>query len=163
MPDPDEQAVVGPGARVTLHFSLALTDGTEIDSNYDREPASFVVGDGSLLPGFEEALSGTVAGQKVRVRLPADRAFGAHNPENVQSFPRERFARLLDSSPEPVEAGMVLAFADGAGNDIPGVVQSIDDELMVVDFNHPLAGHEIDFSADILAVIPAGVQAVEVR
>lgn len=163
MPETEDRPVIGPGARVTLHFSLALTDGTEIDSNYDREPASFVVGDGSLLPGFEEALAGHVPGDSVRVRLPQERAFGAVNPDNVQTFARDRFARLIDSSPEPVEPGTVLAFADGAGNDIPGVVQSIDDKLMVVDFNHPLAGREIDFSADIVAVVPAGVQAVEVR
>lgn len=163
MPEEQGKPTIGHGARVTLHFSLTLADGTEIDSNYDREPASFVVGDGSLLPGFEEALAGHAAGDSVRVRLPQERAFGAVNPDNVQTFARERFARLLDSSPDPVEPGTVLAFADGAGNDIPGVVQSIDDTLMVVDFNHPLAGREIDFSADIVAVIPAGVQAVEVR
>lgn len=163
MPEAEERTAIGPGARVTLHFSLALTDGTEIDSNYDREPASFVMGDGSLLPGFEAALTGHVPGDSVRVRLPQEQAFGAVNPDNVQTFARDRFARLIDSSPDPVEPGTVLAFADGAGNDIPGVVQSIDDTLMVVDFNHPLAGREIDFSADIVAVIPAGVQAVEVR
>jgi FKBP-type peptidyl-prolyl cis-trans isomerase SlpA len=163
MPEQDNRDAIGPGARVTLHFSLALADGTEIDSNYDREPASFVMGDGSLLPGFEETLAGHMAGDRIRVRLPSESAFGALNPENVQTFARDRFARLIASSPEPVEPGTVLAFADGAGNDIPGVVQSIDDRLMVVDFNHPLAGREIDFSADIVAVIPAGVQAVEVR
>ncbi len=162
MPE-SEAATVGPGARVTLHFALALTDGTPIDSNYDRKPAAFVVGDGSLLPGFEEALFGSAAGDTVRVRLPAEKAFGPSNPENVQRFPRERCASLLANSTEPVEPGMVLAFADGAGNDIPGVVRSIDDELLVVDFNHPLAGREIDFSADIISVIPADVQTVEIR
>lgn len=163
MPDAHDPVVIGPGARVTLHFSLALTDGTGIDSNYGREPATFVVGDGSLLPGFEAALSGHQAGDRIRVRLPQERAFGAVNPDNVQTFGRERFSRLIESSPEPVEPGMVLAFSDGAGNDIPGMVQSIDDELMVVDFNHPLAGRDIDFSADIVAVIPAGARPVEVQ
>jgi len=163
MSEAEGKAIIGPGAEVTLHFSLALVDGTEIDSNYDRDPASFVVGDGSLLPGFEQALAGHRAGDAVRVRLPEEHAFGPVNPDNVQTFTRERFARLLASNPDPVEPGMVLAFADGAGNDIPGVVQSIDDTVMLVDFNHPLAGREIDFSADIISVIPAGVQAVEVR
>ena len=156
-------APVAPGARVTLHFALALADGTEIDSNYDRKPASFVVGDGSLLPGFEESLLGHVAGDKIRVQLPQEKAFGAVNPDNVQTFNRERFQRMIETNPEPVEPGTVLAFADGAGNDIPGVVQSIDEDLMVVDFNHPLAGREIDFSADIISVIPAGTQAVEIK
>ncbi|MEX1197513.1 MAG: peptidylprolyl isomerase [Pseudohongiellaceae bacterium] len=163
MPEAHDAPAIAPGTRVTLHFSLALSDGTEIDSNYDREAASFVMGDGSLLPGFEEALAGYVAGDRIRIRLPEEQAFGPVNPDNVQTFARDRFARLIASSPEPVQPGTVLAFADGAGNDIPGVVQSIDDTLMVVDFNHPLAGREIDFSADIISVMPAGVQAVEVR
>lgn len=170
MPDkhPEQPAEHGKvpikaGARVTLHFSLTLSDGAEIDSNYERAPATFVMGDGSLLPGFEEALLDCVAGDRLRVRLPQEKAFGAVNPDNIQTFPRDRFKRLLETNPEPVESGTVLAFADGAGNDIPGVVRSIDADLMVVDFNHPLAGREIDFAADIISVIPAGTQAVEIK
>lgn len=155
--------MVKPGARVTLHFSLTLPDGTLIDSNYNHQPATFTVGDGSLLPGFEAALSGYGPDDSVRVRLSPDQAFGAVNPANIQTFPRERFARLLANSTDPVIPGTVLAFADGAGNDIPGVVKSIDDELMTVDFNHPLAGREIDFAADIISVVAPGVEVVEVR
>jgi FKBP-type peptidyl-prolyl cis-trans isomerase SlpA len=162
MPE-DVSTVVKPGARVTLHFSLTLPDGTEIDSNYHRQPATFTVGDGSLLPGFESSLCGCGAGEKVRIRLMPEQAFGAVNPANIQTFPKDRFARLLASSTDPVGPGTVLAFADGAGNDIPGVVKSIDEELMTVDFNHPLAGREIDFSADIISVVPPGLEVVEIR
>jgi len=160
---PDQKPVVARGVRVTLHFSLSLTDGTEIDSNFDQRPAQFTVGDGSLLPGFESALTGMTAGESISITLPAAEAFGEVNPANVQTFNKERFAALLANSAEPVSVGTVLAFADGAGNDIPGVVQSLDDELMLVDFNHPLAGRDIDFTAHILNVVPAGVQVVEIQ
>lgn len=52
---------IGPGTQVTLHFALELEDGSVVDSNFDREPVTFVMGDGNLLPGFEEALLGLQA------------------------------------------------------------------------------------------------------
>jgi len=157
------QSSIAAGARVTLHFSLALADGTLIDSNFDKAPANFVMGDGSLLPGFEEALLGAVSGQRVDVLLPVEKSFGAVNADNVQVLPRRKFAALLANSTDPVVEGTVLSFADAGGFEIPGVVKSIDEETLVVDFNHPLAGREIRFNAHILAVLPQGVQVMEIR
>jgi FKBP-type peptidyl-prolyl cis-trans isomerase SlpA len=157
------QSRIAEGARVTLHFSLALADGTLIDSNFDKAPANFVMGDGSLLPGFEEALLGAVSGQHVDVLLPVEKSFGAVNADNVQVLPRRKFAALLANSTDPVVEGTVLSFADAGGFEIPGVVKSIDEDTLVVDFNHPLAGREIRFNAHILAVLPQGVQVMEIR
>ena len=68
------------GARVTLHFSLALTDGSIVDSNFDGKPATFTVGDGNLLPGFEAALMGAKAGDTRECVLPASEAFAGDGP-----------------------------------------------------------------------------------
>jgi FKBP-type peptidyl-prolyl cis-trans isomerase SlpA len=166
---PEEAAVndsvvsINAGARVTLHFSLSLPDGSEIDSNFDKAPATFVVGDGNLLPGFEAVLMGAVPGDSVSVCLPPEQAFGAVNPDNVQSFPRQRFAGLLANTTDPVEPGSVLSFADSGGNEIPGVIKQIGELSVVIDFNHPLAGREIVFKADIISVIPSGMQAVRIQ
>lgn len=151
---------IADGARVTLHFALSLPDGSEIDSNYGKAPASFRVGDGNLMPGFEAALIGAAAGDAISVLLPAAQAFGEVNPDNVQSFPRQRFAGLLANTTDPVEEGTVLSFADSGGNEIPGVVKQIGELSVVIDFNHPLAGRDILFRADIISVIPAGTQAI---
>lgn len=156
-------AKIGDGARVTLHFSLSLPDGEVIDSNFDKQPASFKVGDGNLLPGFETALMGLAAGQSIEVLLPAEQAFGAVNPDNVQSLPRQQFAGLLANTTDPVEPGTVLAFTDAGGNDIPGVVRQIGELMVVIDFNHPLAGRDIVFKAQIISVIPAGTQPVRIQ
>lgn len=169
MPDtgvyiPQESAArIAPGARVTLHFALTLPDGSEIDSNFDRSPATCVMGDGNLLPGFEAALMGAAAGDSIEVTLPAAQAFGEVNPENVQNFPRQRFAGLLANTTDPVEPGTVLSFADSGGNEIPGVIKQIGELTVVIDFNHPLAGRDIVFRAEIISVIPAGVQAVKIH
>lgn len=164
MPDLNTaNVVVGAGSRVTLHFSLTLADGTLIDSNFDKAAATFVMGDGSLLPGFEAALLNHGAGEKIDVLLPVEQSFGATNPANVQVLPRRKFAGLLANSTDPVVEGTMLSFADGGGFEIPGVVKSIDEDTLVVDFNHPLAGREIRFNAQIISVIPADVQVMEVR
>jgi len=163
--DMQEQSVVQikVGSRVSLNFSLALTSGDVIDSNFEKTPVNFVMGDGSLLPGFEEALLGRRAGDCIEVLMPAAKAFGDSNPGNVQVLPRQRFSGLLASSPDPVEPGTVLSFTDPGGFDIPGVVKSIDEDTLVVDFNHPLAGREIEFKAIIHSVIPSGSQVMEIK
>jgi FKBP-type peptidyl-prolyl cis-trans isomerase SlpA len=151
---------IADGAKVTLYFSLSLPDGSEIDSNYGKSPATFRVGDGNLMPGFEAALIGAIAGDNISVVLPAAQAFGEVNPDNVQSFPRQRFAGLLANTTDPIEPGTVLSFADSGGNEIPGVITQIGELSVVIDFNHPLAGREIMFKADIISVIPAGTQTI---
>lgn len=138
----------GPGMRVTLHFAVRLADGTELDSNFGRAPASFVWGDESLLPGFEAALRGLKAGDRRSVFLTADKAFGERNDDNIQHFRRDVFDPDIRLAP-----GVVVNFRDASGAELPGVIQSLDEEDWVsVDFNHPLAGRDLTFEVEILAV-----------
>lgn len=141
---------IGPGVEVTLHFSLKLQDGSVIDSNFDGEPASFVVGDGKLLSGFEKLLFGLREGAKASFLITPDQAFGQPNPDNIQQIQRDRF----DNSMELTE-GLVLSFEDASGGELPGVVTELDEEIVTVDFNHPLAGRDIIFDVEILDVKPA--------
>ena len=141
---------VGPGTRVTLHFSLALDDGTVVDSTFDREPAVFDVGDGSLLPGYEQALFGLRGGEESRFEMKPEHGFGQHNPTNIQQLPRADFDAGL-----ALEPGLVLSFADASRAELPGVVVAVDDDTVTVDFNHPLAGRDITFQVSIVAVEPA--------
>ena len=82
---------IAPGSRVTLHFSLLLASGQEVDTTRNGDPATFQVGDGNLLPGFEEALLGMRAGDAAQVELAPEQAFGEHNPANVRLLQRRRF------------------------------------------------------------------------
>jgi len=141
---------VGPDTKVTLHFSLTLEDGAEVDSNFDGNPATFVVGDGSLLPGFEEALFGLVPGEEGAFDIAPEQGFGQHNPSNVQRFSRKDFADDVE-----LEPGLMLSFADANQAELPGVVAKVEGDEVYVDFNHPLAGHTITFKVKILDVVPA--------
>ena len=116
-----------------------------------------------MLPGFEETLIGLAAGAEQESIVPAEKAFGAVNAKNLQSFPVEQFQHLLDDDLIPTEPGSVVSFKDPAGFDLPGVVRSIDAQFIRVDFNHPLAGKDIVFRVKILSVLPPTVDTVEIK
>ncbi len=142
---------IGASSRVTLHFSLLLPGGEEIDTTRNGEPATFTMGDGSLLPGFEAALVGMQAGDATQILLPAAEAFGEHNPANVQLIARNRFTDL------DLEEGLVVSFAAPDG-ELPGVVVGLFEETVKVDFNHPLSGTDITFDVAILKVEAAAAE-----
>ena len=137
---------VGPDTRVTLHFSLRLSTGEEVDSTRTSRPATFTVGDGSLLPGFERAMFGLTAGSDEQLRIVAADGFGEPREENLRMIPLGQFGAGV--VPEP---GLVVSFASPEG-ELPGVVKSVRGDLVVVDFNHPLAGKDLIFDVSILKV-----------
>ena len=137
---------IGPGTRVTLIFKLALSNGDLIDSTGD-ESATFEVGDGSLLPGFESVMYGMKAGDSAELPIAAEQGFGLPSDENVHMMKRA----LFEVSQDLVE-GLVVSFADGEGGERPGVVNRLFDDLVEVDFNHPLAGQDLLFSVQIKQV-----------
>lgn len=141
---------IGEGVQVTLHFSLSLSTGEVIDSNFEGEPVTFTVGDGNMLPGFEAALFGMKQGEEHALVVPPESGFGQHNPENIQLFPRAQFPQDAQ-----LQAGLMISFADAQNNEMPGVVTDIDETTVTVDFNHPLAGRDILFSVKIIDVTPA--------
>lgn len=149
---------IGPGKRVTLHFSVLLLDGAVVDSTLDRQPATFTVGDGNLLPGFEQSLFGLKAGDKRSILLEAANAFGPRNPDNIQVMRRSLFSRDM-----LLEPGVVISFADQSKAELPGVVVEVSDDQVTVDFNHPLAGKDLTFQVEIINVVDAASQTVQLQ
>ncbi|MDM3871264.1 FKBP-type peptidyl-prolyl cis-trans isomerase [Porticoccus sp. W117] len=138
---------IAEGAKVTLHFSLSLEDGQLVDSNFDGEPATFTVGDGSLLPGFEQSLFGLKAAEKRQFAVAPENGFGQPNPNNIQQVDRTNF-----DTDTQLESGLVMTFLDANKVEVPGVVTEFDEKTVTVDFNHPLAGRTILFDVHILSV-----------
>lgn len=138
--------VIGEHSRVTLHFSLKLDDGSEVDSTFKGDPATFSVGDGSLLPGFEKALFGLQAGDEAEIEIPPEAGFGQRNPSNIQKVRRDHFSPDLE-----LEPGLVVSFDNGSG-ELPGVIREVGDDEVTVDFNHPLAGQTLNFHVKIIEV-----------
>jgi FKBP-type peptidyl-prolyl cis-trans isomerase SlpA len=141
---------IDQGAKVTMSFSLSLENGELIDSNFDTQPATFILGDGNLLPGFETPLKGLKAGDQAEFVISPENAFGQRNPENIQQLARDNFDQ------ESLNVGDVFSFQNGEG-ELPGVVIGIGDDSVKVDFNHPLAGRNIIFKVDIIDVAPNSI------
>jgi len=138
---------IDTGTTVTLHFALLLEDGAVVDSNFEGKPATFSIGDGNLLPGFEETLLGLRADDEREFLIPPEKAFGQHNEQNVQAVSMDNFDQL------EIEVGAMFSFQNGDG-EMPGVIAEIADGEVMVDFNHPLAGKNIVFQVKIVSVMP---------
>ncbi|UTW05645.1 peptidylprolyl isomerase (plasmid) [Amphritea atlantica] len=137
---------IAPDAKVTLHFAIKLEDGQVVDSNFEANPATFVVGDGQLLDGFENALLGMQAGDEAVIDILPEQGFGMSNPNNMQRIPRKQFGDMA------LEKGLVISFADASDGELPGMVAEFDERMVTVDFNHPLAGKNLKFEVKILSV-----------
>jgi FKBP-type peptidyl-prolyl cis-trans isomerase SlpA len=142
MPD---DVPVGPGVEVTLTFTLRLPAGDVIDGTGET-PATFQVGDGKLLAGFERAMFGLRPGERATLEIAAADGFGPANSENVQYIQRDRFPANMD-----IAEGLMFSFSEDAGSELPGVVEKVLDRAVVVNFNHPLAGRDLVFEVAIVA------------
>ncbi|MBU2710140.1 FKBP-type peptidyl-prolyl cis-trans isomerase [Zooshikella sp. WH53] len=132
---------------VELHFALKLDDGSVVDSTFEKQPAKFTMGDGSLLPGFEQVLIGLPEGVRQAFLIKPEQGFGMPNPNNVQKVKREQFAQDIE-----LTEGFMVSFADANKAELPGIIKSFDEQWVWVDFNHPLAGKTLTFDVQIISV-----------
>jgi FKBP-type peptidyl-prolyl cis-trans isomerase SlpA len=137
---------ISPESTVELFFEIRLLDGAIVDSNYNKQAATFKIGDGNMLAGFEAVLMGLQAGDKQVFKLAPEQAFGMSNPSNMQTIGRSKFTDM------ELEEGLVVSFQE-PGGELPGIIASFDEQDVVVDFNHPLAGKDLEFQVEIVNVV----------
>jgi peptidylprolyl isomerase len=135
------------GNTVKVHYTGILGDGTQFDSSVGREPLEFTLGEGGVIPGFEQAVLGMVAGQSKSVTIPANEAYGEYQGQLVHQFPREQL-------PEEIELveGLPLQAQGPDGQVVHFVVTAFDTESVTLDANHPLAGQDLTFQIELLEV-----------
>jgi len=155
LPFPATTAVIVRGAQVTLHYEIRLPDDRVVDSTFEEEPMRFVVGDGSLDPRLEESLLGLPQGEQTRILLTPEFAFGMPDDEMMHELPRADVPDDLALSVDDL-----VEFNLPNGDTVAGVVRAINEETLLVDFNHPLAGMNIQFIVHVLAVevVPESTQ-----
>lgn len=133
---------------VSLHFVLKLADDSVAESTYHQQtPAKFVMGDGSLTPGIENALLGLQVGDKKSFMVSPQDGFGETNPAQIYTLPRQQFPADLT-----LEPGLIISFTQPNQVEVPGIIRSIEGDLVIVDFNHPLAGQSLKFEVEILGI-----------
>lgn len=140
------EQLIGSDKTVTLHFAIKLDSGDLVDSTFGKKPATFKVGDGNLLPGFEQSLFGLKAGDKRSLSIPPEKGFGPQNPQNVQTMARSQFDGM------ELSEGLMILFNDAANAKLPGVIKAFDAQQVTIDFNHPLAGKTLTFDVEVIEV-----------
>jgi FKBP-type peptidyl-prolyl cis-trans isomerase 2 len=148
--DADKDLRVADGVKVSLEFTLTGPDKTVVSSNVGREPMSYIHGKGQIFPALEKALAGMKAGEKKRVELLADQAYGVYDPSKKVTVERSKV-------PAEAKVGSMLSSRDGGP---PVKVLELSEKSAVLDLNHPLAGKNVTFDVKIVNVErePAGAQ-----
>ena len=131
---------------VKLHYKGTLADGSVFDSSEGKEPLEFIYGVGMIIPGLEEGIVGMKSGDKKSVSIPSEKAYGPKMQEAMQEVPRESMPSEIE-----LKVGMQLA-AQGPQGVIPVTIAEIKDDVVIVDFNHPLAGKDLTFDVEIVEV-----------
>ena len=134
-------------SKITIHFSLTLADGTAVDGTPDGEPMTFSMGDGSMISAFEDLLLGMAVGERQQSSLEARETFGFPDESNHHWIEIDKFEGFGD-----ISEGLMVDFDTPAGDHLPGTILEIQDTQVLVDFNHPLAGHEVIFTAEVLQI-----------
>lgn len=139
---------VNPDSKISLHYSLSLEDGTEIENNYADDPLICFIGDGTLATGMEDALIDSPVEKDIEAHIPPDQGYGYPDEENIHSLPASDFADDMN-----IAVGQVVAF-DGMdkNEEIHGTIIEIKNDEIMVDFSHPLAGRHLIFKAIIRTI-----------
>jgi peptidylprolyl isomerase len=135
------------GNKVKVNYTGKLVDGTVFDSSEGREPLEVVLGSGHVIQGFDEALVGMGLGEKKTVTIPVEKAYGAHDPNMVMEVPIEQVPP--DFSPE---VGQKLEVGGTNGEIMIMLVREINDTHIYLDANPPLAGQDLIFDLELVAI-----------
>lgn len=135
------------GDTVRIHYTGTLADGTEFDSSRDREPLEFTLGAGQIIPGLERQITGMRPGETRTLSVPADEAYGAHDPARQQAVDRASVPADI-----PLELGTRLELRTPAGEAVLVHVARVTDTEVVLDANHPLAGEDLTFEVEMVAI-----------
>lgn len=133
-------------SRIRFHYRLRLADGREIERSHDAAPLEVTLGRGELIEGLERRLVGLAPGTH-RIEVPALEAYGAIDADNIYTLSRADLPADFKFT-----VGQVVGFEVPNGAEIPGTVLEITDDEVRVDFCHPLAGHDLAFEIEVIAV-----------
>ena len=132
---------------VKLHYTGKLNDGQVFDSSLQREPLEVTLGEGRLIPGFEKGLVDMKVNDKKTITIPKEEAYGDVQQELFQNVPTEN----LPPEIKP-EVGMGLVSKNPDGSERQLRVADVNDDFIIVDANHPLAGQDLTFELELLEI-----------
>ena len=131
---------------VNIHYTLTNDAGEVLDSSSGKEPLMYMHGHNNLIPGLEDQLAGKKEGDKFNADVEAEDAYGLHPEEAIQQIPLSALANIPN-----LEVGMQLQASTDQGP-VAVRVAEINDEHVVLDGNHPLAGQRLHFAVEVMSV-----------
>ena len=135
------------GNTVSVHYTGTLDDGTVFDSSTGGDPLQFTIGQGQMIPGFERGVVGMELGETRTVIIAADQAYGVHRPDGVFEIDRSEIPTTI-----PLEVGMQLQATGPGGRPVTMTVAALSDDKITMDANHPLAGKDLTFEIELVAI-----------
>jgi FKBP-type peptidyl-prolyl cis-trans isomerase 2 len=135
------------GQKVKIHYTGTLDDGNQFDSSAGREPLEFEMGAGMVIPGFEKGVVDMAVGEKKTINIPSAEAYGEKREDLVMNFERAQLPEDL----EP-EVGMMLQMQGPEGQPVPVTITAVEEEAVVIDANHQLAGKNLNFELELVSV-----------
>lgn len=135
------------GDTVKIHYTGKLEDGSTFDTSVDRDPLEFTLGQGEIIPGFEQAVLGMEPGESKSVNIPAEDAYGLHHEELVAQVGRDKLPPDVD-----VKVGQQLQLQSTDGQRRVVEVTEVTDSHVTLDANHPLAGKDLTFDIKLMEI-----------
>ena len=135
------------GDTVKVHYTGTLEDGTVFDTSVEREPLEFTVGQGQLIPGFEQAVIGMKVGDSKTINIPADQAYGPHRDDLILVIERSQLPEDLDP-----EVGQQLPMMQVDGSSITVIIIELSETTATIDANYSLAGKNLTFEIELVEI-----------
>ena len=133
------------GDKIKVHYTGTLNDGTIFDSSERRDPLEFTIGNNEVIAGFENGVKDMKLNQEKTITINPKDAYGEKNQQLIISVPRDKF-------PPKIEVGGRLILKGPQGQNIPAFVNEVNENNVVVDLNHPLAGKELTFKIKVIEI-----------
>lgn len=136
------------GDKVKVHYTGKFAEGIVFDSSKGAEPLEFELGSGMVIEGFDTGIVGMIIGEKKTLEIPANQAYGPADEQNIIKIPRTEIPAEME-----LEIGMVLNMhQDGSGQVMQVAVADFDEQSVVLDGNHPLAGKDLVFDIELVGI-----------
>ena len=135
------------GDKVKVHYTGTFDDGTVFDSSDGRDPLEFTLGEGMVIPGFDEAITGMEPGEEKDVHIPVDKAYGPRRDDLSFSVPRSQVPDGMDP-----KVGDRLQVQRKDGEAAVVTVAAVDEDEITLDANHPMAGKDLNFKLNLVEI-----------
>lgn len=153
---------IGKYSMVTLTYDLRVDDenGEMVEQATAEQPLQFLYGAGAMLPKFESQLADLGEGETFTIKLGKNDAYGEVSNEAVVELPKHVFLVEGKFDDELISVGNTVPMMSSNGQRMNGLVLEVNDEIVKMDFNHPLAGEDLHFNGEVIGVREASDEEV---